>query len=144
MPPASKKRLDVDAKALKPCRMTERRNTLKNDTRLIRRWVLACLMSVALVLVGFGHRPVQADQQAVAYLLAGGDWADLCADGDVPHPVGDRCMACILAQSAALPDPVPDMLRASSHRDAHWTTKASSHRIMTGVTPYPARAPPFR
>ncbi|WP_019955097.1 hypothetical protein [Yoonia vestfoldensis] len=113
-----------------------------NHPHLIGRVILASVLSVALMLVGFGHKPVQAEPQAVAYLLAGGNWADLCADGDAPHGAGDICMACLVVQSVGLADPALYIQPAPSTQDAHWTRHATARRILASATPHPARAPP--
>lgn len=111
--------------------------------RLIWRAALACVLSMALVLVGFGHRPVQAEPQAMAYLLAGGDWADLCADGPAPHPAGDTCAACILAKGMALSAPVTAPRALLGEQRLVWTPRAAERFALTIAATYPARAPPF-
>ena len=105
--------------------------------------VLASVLSVALVLVGFGHRPAQAEPQAVAYLLAGGDWADLCADGQAPHPAADTCAACILAKGMALSAPLAAPRALVAEQRMVWTVRAAGRHDLTIAATYPARAPPF-
>jgi hypothetical protein len=111
--------------------------------RLIWRLVLASVLSVALVLVGFGHRPAQAEPQAIAYLLAGGEWADLCAKGDIPHPAGDICSACILAKGMGLPAPALTPRALVAVQPMVWTLRATARPELRTAAPNPARAPPF-
>ena len=111
--------------------------------RLIWRMVLASVLSMALVLVGFGHRPAQAEPQAIAYLLAGGDWADLCAQDDLPHRAGDHCAACILAKAITLPAPVLTPRATVTAQPMAWTMQATARPELKIANAYPARAPPF-
>ncbi|MDA0722329.1 MAG: hypothetical protein O2994_11710 [Proteobacteria bacterium] len=111
--------------------------------RLIWRLVLASVLSVALVLVGFGHRPAQAEPQAIAYLLAGGEWADLCAKGDIPHPAGDICSACILAKAMGLPAPALTPRALVAAQPMVWTLRATARPELKIASAHPARAPPF-
>ena len=111
--------------------------------RLIWRMVLASVLSVALVLVGFGHRPAQAEPQAIAYLLAGGDWADLCAQGDIPHPAGDICSACVLAKGMALAAPALTPRALVAVQPMVWTLQATARPELKIASAHPARAPPF-
>ena len=80
--------------------------------RLRLAWVnraVPVLCALALMLVAFGHRPVETDlrlsaPQIAAYLALGGSLADLCLSGEegpdhVTHP---DCPACTLAKSMAL------------------------------------------
>lgn len=79
--------------------------------------LLSALLALALVMVGFGHRPVQsapADPALLAYLQAGGTLDALClAEGDAPGPMAQDCPVCTLAHAMALaPAPVAPATRA--------------------------------
>jgi hypothetical protein len=70
---------------------------------------LAALCALALVLVAFAHRPVEAaprlaDPQSAAYLALGGSLADLCTSGEdgQNHAAHADCPACTLVKSMAL------------------------------------------
>jgi hypothetical protein len=106
------------------------------------RGLLVSVLALALLLVGFGHRSLQAEPQATAYLLAGGDWADLCGDTDAPHLTGDRCMACLLAQGMMLPDPSSSLHMSMQAGIAPWTAGATTLRAVSARLSHPPRAPP--
>ncbi len=119
------------------------RVTMKPLAQRLIWWMgLAGLLSVALLLVGFGHRSVQAEPQAVAYLLAGGDWADLCADGPAPHSAGDICAACVLGKGVALCAPALASQPLLTGQPAAWALPAATREDLTRATTYSARAPP--
>lgn len=113
---------------------------------MIWRVFISALAIVALTLVSLGHRPpdptVQA--QATAYLLTGGSFADLCADGGgLSDAHAQSCQACILSATCALPDPAGDAIRLTLPTTIAW----HAHPSITGTNHAPgaalARAPPF-
>lgn len=68
----------------------------------LRQILLLAAVTLALVATGFAHRVPTPDQAALeAFVLAGGDAADLCsgADGLPDHP---DCPACHIAGAAVL------------------------------------------
>jgi hypothetical protein len=67
------------------------------------RLLLVAVLALALGSSGFAHQDPTAQDQARAYVLAGGDWDDLCADGPLPHTGADTCMACLHAMGGDLP-----------------------------------------
>jgi hypothetical protein len=71
----------------------------------LQRLVLVAALTVALVATGFAHRlPGTNDASLTAYVLAGGDTADLCGDLDGDGlPDHADCPACHIAGSADLP-----------------------------------------
>jgi hypothetical protein len=73
---------------------------------MIARRLLAVVLAMAFVLLGFGHQQGQTasfDPQLAAYLQAGGVMDDLCSDTDSPDPMAAPCPVCTLAQTMALP-----------------------------------------
>jgi len=107
------------------------------------RVLVVGVLAMALLLVSFGHRPLQAEPQATAYILAGGDWADLCADGDAPHLYGDSCMACLVAQTAHLAEPYAGFSPVTLAGTAHWNMRDIATPARTAFATHPARAPPL-
>lgn len=107
------------------------------------RVLVVGVLAMALLLVSFGHRPLQAEPQATAYILAGGDLADLCADGDAPHLYGDSCMACLVAQTAHLPHSGTSADPAPSMQTAQWALRDIASPARTAFATHPARAPPL-
>lgn len=68
---------------------------------------LTLILAVATAALGFAHKPPSATDQALtAYVLAGGDLSDLCADLDGDGWPDHGCPACHLTGSALLPDSV--------------------------------------
>jgi hypothetical protein len=71
----------------------------------LQRLFLVAALAVALVATGFAHRVASPDDASLqAFLLAGGDLGDLCADADgdgVPDH-GD-CPACHIVAAVDLP-----------------------------------------
>jgi len=111
---------------------------------------VSVLCALALVLVGFGHRPVETDQrlsdpQIAAYLALGGSLADLCISGDdgQDHAAHADCPACTIAKSMTLAPaclaPV-GLVAWSTHRTV-WpkTLVLNGH----GPRAPPARGPPL-
>ncbi len=116
---------------------------------MIWKRAVSVLCAVALVLVAFGHRPVEtdprvSDPQIAAYLALGGSLADLCLSGDdeQDHAAYADCPACTIAKSMALAQAClapSDLVVWSGHRAA-WPETL----ILTGHGPRapPARGPP--
>jgi hypothetical protein len=117
--------------------------------RLRRRFwtpAVSVLCALALVLLAFAHRPVEAaprlsDPQIAAYLALGGSLADLCISGEEgqDHAAHADCPACTVAKSMALAPAclVPmGLVVWSSHRAVSPETPA--------LTGHGARAPPAR
>ena len=75
---------------------------------------LVAMLTVALVATGFAHRMPSAAQEA--FVMAGGELADLCGDedGSGAGALGD-CFACHVTAAVILPD------AALSIRDADLT-----------------------
>jgi hypothetical protein len=78
---------------------------MSNPVETLLRLILVSAIVIAFVATGFLHRiPLAADSSLQAFVLAGGELADLCADTDgdgLPDP-GD-CPACQIVASADLP-----------------------------------------
>jgi hypothetical protein len=127
----------------KPSRMGRLRMTIW--TRAVS-WLCA----VALMLLAFGHRPVEtdprwSDPQIASYLALGGSLADLCtaADEGQDHAARADCPVCTLAKSMVLAPalPAPVSLLAWSRQRAAWPETL----VHAGQRPHtkPSRAPPF-
>ncbi|MCT4332749.1 hypothetical protein MU516_07690 [Paracoccus sp. YLB-12] len=110
---------------------------------------VSVLCALALVLVAFGHRPVEtdprlSDPQIAAYLALGGSLADLCLSGDdgQDHAAHADCPACTIAKSMALVLAcfAPSDLVVWSGHHAAWPETL----VLTGHGPRapPARGPP--
>lgn len=67
--------------------------------------IVACLiLSVALVAAGFGHRaPTGAEPALDAFVLAGGDLSQICADTGGDAMAGEDCPACHLTATLLVP-----------------------------------------
>ena len=84
-------------------------------TRGMTRWAacLRILCAVALLFVGFAHRPAVATQpdafELAQYVLPDGTIADLClndmVDGKAKHVAPVKCEACRIAGAMLLPAP---------------------------------------
>lgn len=85
--------------------------------RILLPWLATAMLAaltLALVATGFAHRmPMASDAAVQAYVVAGGDLADLCGDaegGDVGlHP---DCPACHIAGAMLLPGVAPSLRAA--------------------------------
>lgn len=110
---------------------------------------VSVLCALALMLVAFGHRPVEtdprlSDPQIAAYLAIGGSLADLCISGDdsQDHVAHADCPACTIAKSMALAPAclAPSELVVWSGHRAAWPETL----ILTGHGPRApsARGPP--
>ena len=71
----------------------------------LQRLILVATVTVALLATGFAHRvPLANDTALRAFVLAGGDLADICADTDGDgHPDRGDCPACHIVTAADLP-----------------------------------------
>ena len=123
-------------------------------TRDMTRWAacLRILCAVALMSVGFAHRPAAASQpdafELAQYVLPDGTIADLCLDGMVDgkakHVAPGKCEACRIV-GAMLP-PVPADLDGAVLAFRHVSPlplveeALASRRERPGAPP---RAPPF-
>lgn len=87
---------------------------MQTVAKIIRQLFLLVALTVALVATGFGHRLAIADSAELqAYLGAGGELSQLCADADADgRPGHGDCPACHIAADADLPP------KASGLRDA--------------------------
>ncbi len=99
-------------------------------TRRMTRWAvcLRILCAVALLSVGFAHRPAMAANvpsavELAQYVLPDGTMPDLCLDGMVDgkekHAAPLKCEACRIAGSLLMPSPadlagVPLAFRSAS------------------------------
>lgn len=111
---------------------------------MIARGFVAALLALALTAVSFGHTPPQDDARADAYLLAGGDWAAICADTDRPLHGADACMACLISAGVDLPPPAGDATAVMTASLADWTLPAARIALAQLLPAHPARAPPAR
>ncbi|MFN3663109.1 hypothetical protein [Yoonia sp.] len=111
---------------------------------IIGRVFVAALLSLALTAVSFGHQPPQDDARAEAYLLAGGDWAAICADSGAPLHGAELCMACLISAGAGLPGAVTGPTAQISARLVDWAQAAGDTLRRQRVFIHPARAPPAR
>jgi hypothetical protein len=110
---------------------------------IIRGVITACVL-VALTLASFGHRalPPSDEAKVQAYVLAGGDWAELCRENGDPFASVAQCMACTIAQGCVVPDPsnigtvVPNVAAIMWSAQEPLTTRAA-----TSIA-HLARAPP--
>ncbi len=113
---------------------------------MIKRGLISFILMIALALVGFGHRSLApaADAQATAYVLAGGDWSDICGQsGDPRHAQADQCLACVISHSCVTPEPAyaPALTITAA---TIWAAPAHRiYRLSSLDWSYPARAPPL-
>lgn len=91
-----------------------------------RAMALRILCAVALLFIGFAHRPLAAGMpsafEQAAYVLPDGSFADLCinggaVDGKIKHGPQQACEACRIANALLLPPPT----------DLHGTTLSFRH-----------------
>lgn len=78
---------------------------MRHPVRTLRRLILLTALTVALVATAFAHRMPSGDDTALqAFVLAGGDLADLCTDPDGDGPAAAvHCPACQIAGAVYLP-----------------------------------------
>lgn len=112
---------------------------------MILRSLISALVLIALTLSSFGHRTLSPgdEAQAEAFILAGGDWATLCGDGDDPLSTAGKCMACVIAQNCALPTPITTARSIASGEAIIWSRAAGQFPAVANTVAHPARAPPF-
>ncbi|MDX8353528.1 hypothetical protein [Cognatiyoonia sp. IB215182] len=112
---------------------------------MIFRGIITAILLVALTLVSFGHKTLspQTEAQVDAYILAGGDWAELCGEGGDPLAHANKCMACLIAQACALPTPTANATQLSTSAPLNWTLALETAVLVAPPSSHPARAPPF-
>ncbi len=113
---------------------------------MIMRRIIASILMVALTLVSFGHQSLSpgAEAQAESYILAGGDWADLCGDEGDPLAHVTKCMACLISQACAVPAPGDIAHPATTYTALTWAITPENTAIASWYSSQTARAPPFR
>jgi hypothetical protein len=75
------------------------------DTTALWNRLIAALLALAVVVLGFGHQhapAVPADPMLAAYLQTGGTLEDLCLDDDPSHAAAQDCPVCTLAKAMGL------------------------------------------
>ncbi|WP_052700883.1 hypothetical protein [Loktanella sp. S4079] len=111
----------------------------------LRALISLCLI-VSLTLVGFGHRTLgpNTDARATAYVLAGGDWSDICGQsGDPRHAQSDRCIACVIAGGCLAPR-MAELAQPDRDTRLLWRTpERDTHTLSELEWSYAARAPPL-
>ncbi|MFA8442706.1 hypothetical protein [Yoonia sp.] len=112
---------------------------------MILRALISALVLFALTLSSFGHRTLlpAEEAQAESFILAGGNWAELCGEGGDPLSTVGKCMACVIAQTCATPTPAVMARSLSSGEAIIWPREASQTRAVSRISAHPARAPPF-
>ncbi|MFQ1701240.1 hypothetical protein ACJ5NV_11660 [Loktanella agnita] len=115
---------------------------------MIWRAFITALLTLALMLVGTGHKPLDplAEQQATAYVLAGGSLADICggATGDTDMLHTGPCQACIISATCALPAPATVTAQENLSFAIRWVALPARLGTIRTIHAAPARAPPFR
>lgn len=111
---------------------------------MLKRWIITTVLMVGLAFTSFGQHGFASEEQtqAIAFILAGGDWADLCGDGTNPLAHAGKCMACVIGKHCVLP--------ANQDLGTHRAEARASLWITSGQTAHPAqlqsgqtaRAPP--
>lgn len=123
-------------------------------TRRMTRWAacLRILCAVALLSVGFAHRPASAFEptalELAQYVLPDGTLPDLClggmVDGKTTHVVPGKCEACRIGSNLLMPEPadLAGAVFAFRHVAALPLVEEALHsrRDRPGSPP---RAPPF-
>lgn len=106
---------------------------------------LTLILAVATAALGFAHRPPSADDEAfAAYVLAGGDLADLCGDTDGDGLSDHDCPACHLTASTLAPDPIETPRSAELRFVAQVVAPRESRAVRHVLDPARGlRAPPF-
>jgi hypothetical protein len=69
---------------------------------LFARLMLVFALSIAMAGTGVAHRTAPADAGLLAYIAAGGSYADICGDTDGRSAV-QTCEACRLVDTMAVP-----------------------------------------
>ena len=109
------------------------------------RLILAFGVLVALGLSGFGHRMLSPEDavQADRYLLAGGAWEDLCAEGGPQPGHLSDCDACVISKSLLQPKPTAATQCTPLSLAADWPM-APHVRLRRDLSWHvSARGPPF-
>lgn len=112
---------------------------------VIWRGLFALLLLAALTLSSFGHRSLSpnAAAEAQAYILAGGDWASLCGESGDPLAATEKCRACVIAQTFALPAQCSPAQPLGRSVRIVWPSDPAGMEWAVQYASYPARAPPF-
>jgi hypothetical protein len=107
--------------------------------------LLVLILTVATGALGFAHRPPSADHEAlVAYVLAGGNPADICGDSDGDGLADHGCPACHLTGSALVPDPAETLYLAEYRYVARVIAPRESRAVRAVLDPaLGLRAPPL-
>jgi len=95
---------------------------------------------IALILLGFGHRPLSA--QVNAYVISGGSLSDLCGGENAPDISHATCRACLITSSSDLcaPTALPHIARGGA--TLMWAMRPKSVSF-AHLDPLPqARGPP--
>jgi hypothetical protein len=114
--------------------------------RTFQRLLLIAAISVALVATGFSHRSPSLDDTALqAFMMSGGDLADLCSDADGDGR-GDHldCPACHISATADLPHTEFGLHDADLIFVAHVVAPRESRAVRIVLDPARGlRAPPL-
>ncbi|MEM9785715.1 MAG: hypothetical protein AAF801_04390 [Pseudomonadota bacterium] len=113
---------------------------------MIVRGIITSLLVVALTLISFGHQTLspKTEAQAQAYILAGGDWADLCGDAGDPLAHVTKCMACVISQLCAVPTPSDVARPLNAGTALAWVIVLERNPAPAAHSTQSARAPPVR
>ena len=120
---------------------------LRVEISRLKGLTVVVLFACALLATGFAHRVPVAGQAAVlAYVLAGGSAADLCADpaGKTPDlHAHQECPVCHLVGGAVLPGGAPSLRDAELTFVAAMVAPSESRALRTVRDPVRSlRAPP--
>lgn len=112
---------------------------------MITRWIILTSLMIGLTFASFGHHTVAPDKQAQAqaYILAGGDWADLCSDNGDPLGGAAKCIACVIGHGCALPALNAAPIRATQGTAVAWVAQDQAVQPLRSLQSHTARAPPF-
>lgn len=113
---------------------------------MIKHGIITTILTLALTLVSFGHRTLSpaAEAQAEAYILAGGNWAELCGESGDPLAGISKCMACVISQTCALLDSPSVNHPTQTATALNWVPQRASATSANATKSHPARGPPFR
>ena len=113
---------------------------------------LRILCAVALLFVGFAHRPASAHEptalELAQYVLPDGTMADLClndrVDGKARHVAPEKCEACRIGAAVLMPEPADlDGAVLAFRRVAALPLIEEALRSRRDRPGAPPRAPPF-
>lgn len=112
---------------------------------MITRWIISILLMIGLTFASFGHHTLAPDEQAQAeaYILAGGDWTDLCTDGTDPLGNAAKCMACVINHGCTLPPNGAMPTQAARSISVAWVISDQTTQSPRSAYAHAARAPPF-